>query len=98
MTRPGGGNSCTSHAFPYVGITRIRYEGCNLSLSFPGGTPKQSGSDEREHSRGQIQSDMALLSIRILAPTYSPTTKGSTIGAAGLNDSVRNGRGVSPAL
>ena len=63
-----------------------------------GGTPKQSGNIERERNRSQIQSEMALLQMGILAPTYSPTTKGSTIGAAGLNDSVRNGRGVSPAL
>ncbi len=62
------------------------------------GTPKQSGNHEKERNKDQIQSEMALLQRRILAPTYSPTTKGSTIGAAGLNDSVRNGRGVSPAL
>lgn len=32
----------------------------------------------------------------ILAPSYSPTTKGSTIGATGLNDSVRNEKRCGP--
>ena len=33
-----------------------------------------------------------------LATTYSPTVEGSTIGAAGLNFSVRNGKRWTPAL
>ena len=32
------------------------------------------------------------------ATTYSPTGQGSTIGAAGLNFSVRNGKRCAPAL
>ncbi len=32
------------------------------------------------------------------ATTYSPTFYGSTIGAAGLNFSVRNGKRCTPAL
>ena len=36
------------------------------------------------------------LSRRFLAPSYSSTTKGSTIGAAGLNGSVRNGKRCDP--
>ena len=32
----------------------------------------------------------------ILAPSYSPTTKGSTIGATGLNGSVRNEKRCDP--
>jgi hypothetical protein len=33
-----------------------------------------------------------------LATTYSPTPRGSTIGAEGLNFSVRNGKRWTPSL
>jgi hypothetical protein len=39
-----------------------------------------------------------LKEVKKMATTYSPTFYGSTIGAAGLNCSVRNGKRCTPAL
>ena len=52
------------------------------------------------HNRGQAQKSPLLagksrrrgLPVERLAATDSPTGEGSTIGAPGLNDSVRNGK------